>query len=183
MRVRQILLAAGLVALSATTLAQPERDHRNPPPVAQPDRDYRSQQPSDPAERWRDRALNPQPLPPEPPERWRDRALNPQPLPPEPPERWNNREHRRERDFRHDRDHRNWNDRDQRRNFEMHRDRHHELRIGMRKHEVLRFDWWEHPIYIRHVGPFEDYFYADSRRYGQCWLRFGPRGRLLEIHC
>lgn len=94
-------------------------------------------------------------------------------------DRWD-RDHR-DRDFRFDRDHRRWNDRDHRRNFETHRDHVHELRIGMRKREVLELPWWRHPLFTRDNGPFDEFVYADGR-HGRCVLQF-RFNRLAEIHC
>ena len=94
-------------------------------------------------------------------------------------DRWD-RDHR-DRDFRFDRDHRRWNDRDHRRNYESHRAHVHELRIGMRKREVLELPWWRHPLFTRDNGPFDEFVYADGR-FGRCVLQF-RFNRLAEIHC
>jgi len=152
MKFSKTLVALGIVALSAAAMAQP---HGPGGPHGAPD-------PRGPFAPGGDRALNPQPLPPGPDDRW-DRRDN------------------RDRDFRHDRDHRRWNDRDHRRNYESHRAHVHELRIGMRKREVLELPWWKHPLYTRDNGPFDQLVYADGR-HGRCVLEF-RFNRLAEIHC
>lgn len=182
MKIRKTLLTLGLVALSATTMAQQPNRERDPRPPVQP-------------QNGGDRALNPQPLPPvEAPDRYRDRDHR------RDNDNDRDRDHRHDRDYRHDRDHRhdrddrdrerdfrrdrdykNWREHDHRMNYERHRERRHELHIGKRQREILRLDWWEHPLFIRRDGPFEDYYYADGR-YGVCMLRF-QFGRLVEIRC
>jgi len=144
MKIKQTLLALGIVALSAAAVAQPHG--------------------------------------PAGPRGHGDVMLNPQPLPPGPDDKWDRRDNRdRDRDFRTDRDHRRWNDHDHRRNYESHRSHVHELRVGMRKREVLELPWWRQPLYTKDNGPFDEFVYADGR-HGRCVLHF-RFNRLAEIHC
>ena len=187
MKFNKTLIALGIVALSAVAIAQPQNPNDralNPqplPPGGQPQNPQQQNQPHVQIQvgpNIRDRALNPQPLPPGPDDRNRDGI----------PDRYQrDRDHDgrpdgyRDRDFRTDRDYRRWNDWDHRRNYETHRAHVYELRIGMRKRDVLALPWWSHPLFTRDNGPFDTYVYADGR-FGRCVLDF-QFNRLAEIHC
>lgn len=158
MKFNKTILALGIAALSAIAVAQPNPyEHNN----------RHQQQPPQPG----------QPVQPGGHHNPNDRALNPQPLP---PFQQHGERHDHDRDFRTDRDYRRWNDHDHRRNYETHRDHVRELRLGMRKREVLDLPWWRTPLFTRDNGPFDTYIYADGR--DKCVLSF-KFNRLAEIDC
>jgi hypothetical protein len=171
MKINKILLVSGLAAFSAASMAQPAQHGKE-----HEEQNHQEQHQKDPPQQGQHPQMGQSR---EVPRQMEQPHMGHRPVE-QPPIQFSDPRHQ-DRDFRNDRDFRHWNHNEHRNNFLEHRAHVGELRIGQRRNEVLAFDWWRRPLFVREDGPFTDYFYAEDDN-ERCFLRF-RREFLVEIRC